>query len=594
MDRGVDKKAGEQGGYRSNAEGIVGTVVKFKTDSTSIVKIGIVWGIPLLALLVYFRMFAPSLPYWDEWFYVRHVLRLQDYSIFDVSDWAKLMECWPVNFREHKVAIPFLLYWPVCTVFHFDSRWVIGLIVLLFLVKSRLYCIPVRHHVWSQFPCVLVVLSTSHYMEFLWGWQITITLSVLFAIGGIFVVSKGSGLSESGFRIRRGFFSASSLIAASWALLSSRITISSIGFLFAFYSSTSGIFGFIVGIPLLYLSKYSHRERVCGTVVYSLLFWFCFMSIERSGEAFVSVLSLRNFVYVFYSIGALLFSCAEGVYDLHVIGYVIAGVSVCLLIGIWFFRVWRSGDSFQRYSLPVGYMLYGFFCIYSISASREYVGNWHLQHVIPIVCGAYAASFILKEFNPDRWSYGLYYSFWIVCMSSVIGSVSAFSVHGPFQKKAMDETAWMFPRHLEAPSPKFKRLENAFGLSIDEVLFLSAYGHPVFSDDRAASWVPVDDRVNLSVFFGGDLVLQSRPGHFRIPQADRSARLLAVVEGNDSKFKKLKAVFGDRELILRKIDPIHFEPSTDFHGDSCYAGWLMPSCMKSDFQILVEPDVKCE
>src|SRR5262245_60121504 len=132
---------------------------------------------PLIAAVVFVLKFAGALPLTDEWNYTHAIRALDGVDLWSRAGLAEAVRLYPMRHGEHLVGVPFLVYWPLAEWTHFDSRWIIGLTVAGFTAQMLIFRRWVVRSALAMLPIALVMFCPSHFMEFLWGWQFTVTLS---------------------------------------------------------------------------------------------------------------------------------------------------------------------------------------------------------------------------------------------------------------------------------------------------------------------------------------------------------------------------------------------------------------------------------
>ncbi len=159
-----------------------------------------VWAVaalPLIAVVSFVYLFASPLPLTDEWSYT-HALRL--WHGFDLTSWEGMLaafETYPTRHNEHLVVLPFVIYAPLMEQLNYDSRFVIYLTLASFAALAGLFRPLFKTNPWLWCLVCLILFCPSHYMEFLWAWQITLTWSVLLPICGFFLIDRSRAQTTS-------------------------------------------------------------------------------------------------------------------------------------------------------------------------------------------------------------------------------------------------------------------------------------------------------------------------------------------------------------------------------------------------------------
>src|ERR1700675_2377802 len=130
--------------------------------------------VPLLAAILFVRRYSIAFPLTDEWLFVRGAISLQSVDPFTSNGLADTLSRIPMRLSEHWVVVPFLVYYPIASWTHFDSRWFMYITVAVFALEALLYRRYLVTSSLGALPIVLLLFSPSHYMEFMWGWQLTL------------------------------------------------------------------------------------------------------------------------------------------------------------------------------------------------------------------------------------------------------------------------------------------------------------------------------------------------------------------------------------------------------------------------------------
>ena len=152
----------------------------------------LIWFLPWVVAVGFVLRFAGPLPLTDEWTYT-HVLRmLHHIDLSTLAGWKEFLAIYPIRHSEHLVAFPFLIYAPVAELTGHDARWIIQLTLAAFGLQAWVYCRKLLPQSPASLLIVLLLFCPSHYMEFLWGWQFTLTLSATLPLLGLVLISRAN------------------------------------------------------------------------------------------------------------------------------------------------------------------------------------------------------------------------------------------------------------------------------------------------------------------------------------------------------------------------------------------------------------------
>ncbi len=90
---------------------------------------------------------------------------------------------------QHLMIAPYLIYFPVEELFHFDTRALIAVTLICFAVQLAVFRAQLVKDDLAAVPIALLLFSPSHYMEFHWGFQFVLTMSVTFPIVALAVLN---------------------------------------------------------------------------------------------------------------------------------------------------------------------------------------------------------------------------------------------------------------------------------------------------------------------------------------------------------------------------------------------------------------------
>lgn len=419
-------------------------------------------ALPPLLAIGFVWLWAGPLPLTDEWNYT-HALRLMHSGPAEEGlSFDRFTDHYPLRHNDHLVVVPFLFYAPLIEWANYDSRWIIALTVAAFGAQALLYRSMFRSQLWAWFPLVLVLFCPSHFMEFLWGWQITLTLSVLFPLLGLVLIGpepRPGSLTQQLMHLVAG------------------LTAMTVGTL----CSAGGFFGFPAAVLLLALRQNPLRTKgieitvtlLCGTVVYVTL---------MKGAALSYSVGFREFWYVLTALGATVWGSPVALFEFGFTPLSAVGLLMVVALGWVVIRAFRTKQT-EHLALPLAIMTFGFLCVLPIAWSREYLGNWHIQYALAAVLGGFAAAWILYKRDHNAWSAPPFFILTGVLLSSGYGYFMGFQKHGPeYREYVQNIEAYATHKLIEPwrgrPYPEQAATRD---LNLDLILFLAAHGHKLWT-----------------------------------------------------------------------------------------------------------------
>jgi hypothetical protein len=202
--------------------------------------------LPFAFAIGFIATHAVNVPYTDQW----ELVPLLEKTILGRLEFQ---DVW-VQFNEHRILFPKLLMLGLAQLTHWDVRYEIGLscclisgVMLLIgwqiIQTSKGLSLPALR--WAIPICSLGVFSFSQYENFLWGWQLTLFLSLFAVVVAIVLL----GNPPFGW----GKFVGSVLSA-----------------LVGTYSFANGMLCWPIGVVLLWWLLAGRKERVLATTLWSL------------------------------------------------------------------------------------------------------------------------------------------------------------------------------------------------------------------------------------------------------------------------------------------------------------------------------------
>lgn len=485
---------------------------------------------PLLAAIAFVQAFARALPLTDEWFYVHTIRQLHDVNPLSFSGITEAIHLYPVRFNEHLVGFPFLLYWPIAEWSNFDSRWIIYLTVAAFAGQAlifRRYLVPSS---WAVLPIGLLLFSPSHFMEFLWGWQITLSFSVVFPLAGLAAINQISKTDGWLSQVR------SLAIGVGCILLGT-------------FSSAGGFFGFAAAVVLVGLKPLGWRTKTASTAVLLVIGGLIYWSFMRATPTHLTT-GWREFWYVLTAQGAALWGSPVGMFKFgfdprSAAGLAMAILTIAVIVRAIVLRV------LPQLALALSVTLFGYLCVAPIAMSRPYLGNWHVQYALPAVCGAYAAAYGLRKVDRSIFSAVPFFGLCALLLSGLFGYYKGFTDYGPDYLRYVRSIENHVIRNLEEPGqrPPYPP-QGTRDMDAQLTLFLSAHRHPLFAG------LPPPSKVSPLPLTARVFVDETEASPPRRISGDRGkVGLLTVIVPGPALARGVLAKIGGTTLILRRVHP---------------------------------------
>ena len=229
-------------------------------------------------------------------------------------------------------------------------------------------------------------------------------------------------------------------------------------------------------------------------------------------------------------------------------------------------------------ALALSIAAFGALCIASITLSRDYVGNWHVQYALPALCGAYAASFVLWRIDRSRFAAVPFFTLLALLAASVIGYAKGFGEYGPSYHQYIVSIEQYMRAHLTHPRAA-KPFPDGPAMTPAMLLFLSAHRHPVFHDDpEPASLAPLPESARVLVD-GSEIVPPFVVGG--VLGGDRAKPVIVLVGlTRDDPAHGVCARTGGEMLVLRRIHPaLGGQGCVDDRARAWYAGLIVPELL---------------
>jgi hypothetical protein len=481
---------------------------------------------PVVIMLGFIGRFSTAMPLTDEWFFLRAVIAIEQIDFSSRGSFSRLLQVLPWKIYYHDVIAPFLLYWPTAEISGFDNRALLMITVVSWVIVLLLFRYSVIGSAWWTVPVAVILFSPARYMEFLWGWQFTQVLSVLFPLLGLVVLGRTGGDGGIPAQLPK-FFGAMALI------------------LLGTLCSAGGFFGFPGAIVMLLLQRLRPGARLLFLELVTLATLIVyFMLMRDSGQ--VPVISTRNMLFILTALGSVILGMPDAFREFALDARSVIGAAIVLLMALALLLAARR-RILAALALPAGIFTFSICSVAAISVAREYLGNWHLEYAVPAVCACYAGCYIVFRELRSVLAAQLCLSAALLMGLSLIAWFEGFAEYGPSYNAYIGSIERYARTYLGNPGqPKPFPGTGGWDLDANMVWILAARHHPVFAqEDRAilsAARIPAN---------GATSVVLGSTG----PENAHSRVLLAVSLPATQSADALILDAGGANLILRKTDP---------------------------------------
>jgi hypothetical protein len=505
--------------------------------------------LPLLAAIVFVQRSSVPFPTTDEWFFLEAGMQFDGVPLFSGDAFAFDRDDYPRNYCGHPVAAPFLLYRPIEEWTSYDSRYLMYLTVAGFALQAWFFRRRmVTSSLWAL-PIFMLMLSPSHYMEFMWGWQFTLAFSLLFPIAGLFVLD---GMPMTSLAGRAWRVAACALLCLLGAL-----------------SSAPGLFGAPCAALLVALKPLRRLEKACWMAVFLLSAFGTWKWLLHDPDPPASI-SFRMFPQTLTALGGTIWSTPFGMFEfglnlLTITGAVIVACFVAVLLRA------AAEDVLSRLAFGASVAVFGLLCVLSVTLVRTYLGNWHLQLALPAVCGAYACAWVLWRTDRSRYAAVPFFTLLACLAAGVVGWFAGLTNYGPEYSRYVHNVQTYALNYLEQPDLPHPHPPGPV-LTPRHVLFLSAKENPMFAD------VPPPGKLHPLPAAARVFVEQEEVARPLSLSGGSKPRVLTVAIPRSTRARGIVARFGDEMLVLRRIHAdlagleCCAEPET-----ACFAGMVLSS-----------------
>lgn len=419
---------------------------------------GWLWAAPAFTATVLFAyLFSTATPLTDEWYFLHSVINLHSLDWHAWADWKRIPEFYAFKPGDHVLALPFAVYLVVSELSHFDQRAEIAITIATLIVQIAVYRSVVSKSAWMTLILSVIVFNPARYMDFIWGYQFTIALSIMFAILGLAALHR-LGSSEHAF----------------WRT----VVIGLACMAAAIFSSAAGYFGLVGAAVMVAAMRVEARRKLAALIVIGTAFIAFYLPLRPPSHALITDWQ-RDVLYVLTALGGVLWSTPVGLFSFPINVRSVTGAVLIVLFVVALWRAWTL-DRMREIAFPLGLVAFGLLDIAAIGVNREYLGNWHLQFVAPAVCGIFMCAWVVSQGTRIR--VGLVASI-VILVGAIVGAKDAFLVRGPAYHayvRSIERYILSFTPNNPQPKPYPDRPAE---WDVDQTMidFLAKHHHPLFA-----------------------------------------------------------------------------------------------------------------
>lgn len=410
---------------------------------------------PTAVAVVFVSMYALSTPLTDEWLLVHNAMVWQaapDTMSGIIGSWYHMR--WFIY--EHPIIIPNLIYLLIMPHLHYDTRALVAITLICFLALVWVSCWRTKSHALGIIAASLLAFSPSHYMEYFWGFQFAFAMSTTLAIAGLGLIDFGMKSDHESVR---------------------KIAIGFVVICCGFLCSAGAALGFLAAIVLC-LNGDVQRNRRLGIGIVAVVL-FAAAIAWRHGARLESDVGFKNVLMVLTAIGSVLYSSPVGMGKFGVDPRSVAGAVVVLLDLLLIWRVVKRG-AIGVVIFPCALIAFGGAAIGTVTLARDYIGNWHLQLVLPLLVGsALLAGTAVKSGGLGTKALGV--AMLVVLATGALGYVRGFHEYGPaYRLYAERVTQYMKTLPQDPGQPKPFPETGGWDATPQMTSFLMKAGNPAF------------------------------------------------------------------------------------------------------------------
>jgi hypothetical protein len=369
-----------------------------------------VLALPILMALLFVALYNTGMPLTDEWTFTKSVMELENIDKQGTAWLGEVLKAAAWRFGDHWVAVPFLIYWLLAGLAHFNSTVFVVITLATFMAQLAIYRRYIVPSSAAALPIALILFSPAHYMELLWGFQFTIALSIILPMTGLLILERVHPHDS---------------LLLSLGKVASTLTL----FLLGTLSSSGGFFGFPVAAAVVWLKGGTVRSRLVRSGTFVLVSTIVYFALMQ-GVSHPFTVGVRDALYVLTALGGTIWGTPVGISEFGpgLLSGTGAVILACLVFSVA--RTYKTGQ-LNAIALPLGFALFGLLCLTATAVSRGYLGNWHLQFALPSICGTFACAYIVRKRDPSGFTIAAYIILYATLSVSLVGYYRGFAEYGP-------------------------------------------------------------------------------------------------------------------------------------------------------------------
>lgn len=389
--------------------------------------------------------YAIAFPVTDDWAFAVNAM------LIERGNWSELI--WHIN--GHPTIAPFLVFWPMAELSHYDSRCMIAVTILCLALQLLLFQRVSGARGIELLPAALLLFGLSHWMEYQWGILMTLAMGQTAALWALFWFNR---------------FLTNKQV---WPLVLAFVLAGlSIG------SYAAGPTCLAAAMALVVLRPNSIRLKLSALALLAVLFTTSYLAVPKALYVFDFT---KVALYLLSSIGALTIGSdvailISGWSLLASIGLISALLTATAVLAAG----WRLRD--EREAFFVSGIILSLVSMAAVALSRTYMGNWHVQLGLPVLLGMYGLWLCNLRHRPHAWlrKSGTAASAAILC-ATLIGDYQTWTVRAPaFRTYLGWIEAYSLNYDPKAPKP-YPPPVPKWDINPDILGFLKAKGHSSFN-----------------------------------------------------------------------------------------------------------------
>ncbi len=339
--------------------------------------------------------YAIAFPITDDWAFAVNAM------LIERGNWSELI--WHIN--GHPTIAPFLVFWPMAELSHYDSRCMIAVTILCFALQLLLFQRVSGARGIELLPAALLLFGLSHWMEYQWGILMTLAMGQTAALWALFSFNR--------------FLTDKQLRPLALSVVLAGVSIG---------SYAAGPTSLAAAMVLTVLRPNSIRLKLSALGLLAVLFAASYFAVQKAHYVFDLT---KVALYLLSSIGALTIGSNSAILVtgwslLASIGLATAFVTAAAVVAAG----WRLRDESEAFF--VSGLFLSLISMAAVSFSRTYMGNWHVQLGLPVMLGMYGLWLCNLRYRPQSWfrKSGAAASAAILC-ATLIGDYETWTVRAP-------------------------------------------------------------------------------------------------------------------------------------------------------------------